>query len=297
MELAGHRPRLAHPLEAKKRMGKTRKTDKLDAKGLAILLRNGSLPEVWIPPAELRDQRELLRNRMYLVSIRTQVKNRIHAILTRYNITVAAETAFSGIWREQLAECQKELPPFTQNSLQQQVKLLDQLEQQIEESETRLGQMLVNNADIDLLKTMPCVGPILSAVILLEVGDVGRFADASRLASYAGLVPCVQSSGGRTRMGRIAGDVNRTLKWAFVEAGHLVAMEQRHLQGTHVLELYRRLKSKKNHQRAVCAVARHLAEATYWILSKQEPYRPPARKTQPVAEDLSSTVRVNASYS
>jgi hypothetical protein len=64
MEQAGHRPHLANPSEAKKRMGKTHKTDALDAKGLAILLRNGTLPESWIPPGGLRDQRELLRTRM-----------------------------------------------------------------------------------------------------------------------------------------------------------------------------------------------------------------------------------------
>src|SRR5437764_11535893 len=67
MERMGHRPRLANPLEAKRRMGKTNKADKLDATGLAVLLRNGTLPEVWIPAGELRDQRELLRMRIFLV--------------------------------------------------------------------------------------------------------------------------------------------------------------------------------------------------------------------------------------
>jgi transposase len=82
MEGAGHHPRLAHPLEAKKRMGKTgKKTDKVDARGLGILLRNGTLPEVWIPPAVLRDQRELLRLRMFLVQQRTRLKNRIQGVL------------------------------------------------------------------------------------------------------------------------------------------------------------------------------------------------------------------------
>jgi len=76
MEQSGHRPILCNPLEAKRRMGLTNKTDKLDAKGLAILLRNGTLPEVWIPPSELRDQRELLRLRIFLVRLRTRVKNR-----------------------------------------------------------------------------------------------------------------------------------------------------------------------------------------------------------------------------
>ena len=79
MERSGHRPRLCNRVEAKRRMALTKKTDKLDARGLAILLRNGTLPEVWIPPSELRDQRELLRLRIFLVRLRTRVKNRIHA--------------------------------------------------------------------------------------------------------------------------------------------------------------------------------------------------------------------------
>ena len=83
MERSGHSPKLCNPLEAKRRMGLTNKTDTLDARGLAILLRNGTLPEVWIPPSELRDQRELLRLRIFLVRLRTRVKNRIHGTLSR----------------------------------------------------------------------------------------------------------------------------------------------------------------------------------------------------------------------
>jgi hypothetical protein len=66
MERLGHSPRLANPLEAKRRMGLTNKTDKLDAKGLAILLRNGTLPEVWIPPADLRDLAIDSRGRLFV---------------------------------------------------------------------------------------------------------------------------------------------------------------------------------------------------------------------------------------
>jgi transposase len=70
--LPAHSEIAVNPLEAKRRMGLTNKTDKLDARGLAILLRNGTLPEVWIPPGELRDQRELLRLRIFLVRMRTE---------------------------------------------------------------------------------------------------------------------------------------------------------------------------------------------------------------------------------
>ena len=94
MERSGHRPKLCNPLEAKRRMGLTNKTDKLDAKGLAILLRNGTLPEVWIPPSELRDQRELLRLRIFLVRMRTRVKNRIHGTLARHNVQVPGADLF-----------------------------------------------------------------------------------------------------------------------------------------------------------------------------------------------------------
>ena len=83
MKRAGHEPQLAHALTAKRRMEGRHKTDERDARGLAMLLRNGTLPRVWIPPAELRDEREMLRLRMSLVQMRTQLKNRIHGILLR----------------------------------------------------------------------------------------------------------------------------------------------------------------------------------------------------------------------
>jgi transposase len=102
MERSGHRPKLCNPHEAKRRMGLTNKTDKLDAKGLAILLRNGTLPEVWIPPSELRDQRELLRLRIFLVRLRTRVKNRIHGTLSRHNVHVPGADLFGVTARLQL---------------------------------------------------------------------------------------------------------------------------------------------------------------------------------------------------
>src|SRR3982750_1296204 len=74
-ERFGHHPQRAHSLEAKRRRGKTQMTDKLDATGLAVLLRHGTLPEVWIPPREWRDQRELLPLRIFWVRRRTPVKN------------------------------------------------------------------------------------------------------------------------------------------------------------------------------------------------------------------------------
>jgi transposase len=110
MERSGHHPKLCNPLEAKRRMGLTKKTDRLDARGLAILLRNGTLPEVWIPPGELRDQRELLRLRIFLVRLRTRVKNRIHGTLSRHNVHVPGADLFGVAARLELGARLPELP-------------------------------------------------------------------------------------------------------------------------------------------------------------------------------------------
>src|SRR5919106_362 len=77
IETAGCVPKLVHARKAKLMMGEINKTDKLDVRGLNHLQRNGTLPTVWIPPGELRDQRDLPRTRMVLVRQRTQLKNRI----------------------------------------------------------------------------------------------------------------------------------------------------------------------------------------------------------------------------
>jgi transposase len=286
MERSGHRPKLCNPLEAKRRMGLTNKTDKLDAKGLAILLRNGTLPEVWIPPSELRDQRELLRFRIFLVRLRTRVKNRIHGTLSRHNVQVPGADLFGVAARLELGTRLPELPVHSREAVEQELATLDFLEIQIESAEQRLEAIMKVSVEADLLKTLPCVGKILSMVLMLEIGRVDRFPTAQHLASYAGLVPRVRSSGGHTRMGQVGGNVNRNLKWAFVETGNLIVINQRRLAGSHVVRLYQRIKRSKNHQKAVVAVARHLAEAAWWVLTRLEVYREPQGTRQQI---LSST--------
>jgi len=124
MEQAGHTPILVHPRKAKLMMGRINKTDKLDARGLAMLGLNGSLPEVWIPPAEIRDQRELSRMRMALVSVRTKFKNRIHATLAKYAIVIDEVSDVFGVkGRELLKESIKELPFETRQSVEEQLIL------------------------------------------------------------------------------------------------------------------------------------------------------------------------------
>jgi transposase len=171
METAGHHPRLVHPLEAKKRMGKTgKKTGQVDANRLGILLRNGTLPEVWIPPAELRDQRELLRLRIFLMRQRTRLKNRIQGVLARYNVQVGVNDVFSVESRLRLGARLGELPPHTRQSVELELVTLDFVAIQITEVEKRLEAVMQISVEADLLKTLPYVGRILSMVMALEIG-------------------------------------------------------------------------------------------------------------------------------
>ena len=281
MERAGHQAQLAHALTAKRRMEGRHKTDERDARGLAMLLRNGTLPRVWIPPAELRDQREMLRWRMCLVESRSQIKNRIHGVLLRYNVEARASDLYGDAGRAELHDLLAELPEWTRQSVSEQLETIDRLDRQIEDCEQKLEALLEASAERDLLKTMPGVGPILSAVIALEIGDIGRFQSAQNLASYAGLVPAARESAGKKRKGKCPADCNTYLKWAFIEAGNVVAVHHKKWPGRHVAELYERVeKSSGMHGKATVAVARHLAEASYWMLTKQQIYREPKGNRQ-----------------
>jgi transposase len=279
IEQAGLRPLLVHPRKAKLMMGLINKTDRLDVHGLNRLQRNGTLPTVWIPPADLRDLRELTRVRMVLAAQRTRLKNRISATLAKYGLVVTdASDPYCQKARPQLVGLLGQLPPHTQWAARTLLAQLDFIEVQIREQEQRLKQLIELTPQMRLLMSLPGVGVILAAVLWLEIGTSERFASADRLASYAGTTPRVHASGGVVRYGRLRPDVNRYLRWAFVEAANSVAVNHRRCPQRHVSGLYRRLNARKGHAKAIGAVARHLAEAAYWVLSCQEAYRDPLVK-------------------
>jgi len=277
LEAAGLDARLVNPLEAKKRMGGRNKTDELDARGLALLLRSGTLPEVWIPPAGLRDLRGLMRTRLAMRSHTTVLKNRIHAALRRYGTMESTGPAdlFTKKNRLLLSVAIGRLPEETRRPTLHEWELLDVIDRHIGELEARIRLRIGQLGWVRLLKSLPGVGEILGATIHLEIGEVKRFPTPAHLASYAGLTPRVISSGGKTWHGRTSAQANHYLRWAFVEAADAVVMHRQTYTGDHVMELYDRLKKHKCHGKAAVAVARHLAEASWWILNKREQYRPP----------------------
>jgi transposase len=276
IEQAGMVPQLVHARKAKMMFGCINKTDKLDAKGLNLLQRAGTLPTVWIPPAAVRDKRELPRTRMVFGRERTKLKNRIHSVLDKYGLQDAFEDIsdiFGATGRQVIVCVLEQLPPHTRYTTELLLEQLDQTEQKIQAIEARMKKLFKETEQHALLKTTPGIGFILAVVILQEVGDIGRFGSAERFASYSGVTPRVHASGGKVRYGRLRPDTNHYLKWAFSEAGNSVAVNRNRFPARHVSGLYNRIRGRKGHAKAVGAVARHLAEATYWILTKGEVYR------------------------
>lgn len=279
IEQAGLEPRLVHPRKAKLMRGLINKTDKLDAHGLNQLQRTGTLPTVWISPRELRDMRELTRTRMVLSAQRTRLKNRIQATLSKYGWRGTKwSDPYGQKGRTELSKGVSQLPPHARYVTEALLEQLDFVQDQIAGVEERLRGVIRETPKMKLLMSLPGVGWILTAVVALEVGDVSRFPSADRLASYSGTTPRVHASGDKIRYGRLRRDVNRYLQWAYIEAAQSVCLNQRSHPYRHVTRLYRRIRDRKGHSKAVGAVARHLAEATYHVLSTGKPYRDPVLK-------------------
>jgi len=260
-------------------MGCINKTDHLDVRGLNRLQRSGTLPTVWIPSEGLRDKRDLARTRMFLVSMRTRIKNRIHATLDKYALRVeSVKDPFGKKGRMLLSDVVDRMPPYTRYACRCQLIQLDTLEQQIEQLELKMKSVFELTPEVQRLRTMPGVGYLLAELIAGEVGNIDRFASAERLASYSGTTPRVHSSGGKSYFGNLRKDVNHYLKWAYVEAAHSICLNREKYPQRHASQLYNRIRQRKGHPKAIGAVARHLAEATWWILKKQQLYHDPGLK-------------------
>jgi hypothetical protein len=172
-------------------MGEINKTDKLDVRGLTQLQRTGTLPTVWIPPGELRDQRDLPRTRMVLVRQRTQLKNRIHSTLAKYALhDIEVSDLFGARGRALVRQRLELLPPCTAYTTRPLLEQVERLDHQVREFEHQIRTLFKPTPTIQHLLTLPGVGLTLAVVIALEVGDVARLPTAEKLAASTRLRAC-----------------------------------------------------------------------------------------------------------
>ena len=183
LEDAGYEIHLAHPLRTRAIAAARVKTDAVDAKTLAHLLRADLLPEAYVAPRELSDLRELLRHRIALTGMRSAVKNRVHAILAKHGVTRQHSDLFGTGGREFLEALQlREAPRRRLNSL---LALIDDFDREIEATSKEIEQRAKADDRIDVLTQIRGVGRDTAMLIIAEVGAIERFPDARHLCAWA----------------------------------------------------------------------------------------------------------------
>jgi len=267
LESCGCEVWLAHPKNVKAIASAKIKTDKIDARVLGHLLRTDYLPTAYIPSVAVRDRRELLRYRCFLVRHRTSLKNRLHSLIAKRGISHPFSDLFGKAGREWL--CQLELPDIYLEEIEGIMEIIDQLEMKVKGLEKKIRERVEEDHLALLLLSVPGVGYFSSLLILAEIADIDRFCDAKHLCSYAGLVPSVHSSGGKTRYGRITKEGSGWLRWVLIQAVPKAIKKDPHLQ-----RYYQDLTKKHGKKIAKVAVARKLLKSIYHMLKRKEPYNP-----------------------
>jgi transposase len=263
LEDAGYDIHLAHPLRTRAIAAARVKTDAVDARTLAHLLRAELLPEAYVAPRELRDLRELLRHRVALTGMRSALKNRVHAILAKHGITRLHSDLFGKGGRLFLADLQ--LREASRRRLDSLMALIDDFDREIQATTVEIDQRAKADDRVDVLTQIRGVGPYTAMLIIAEVGAIERFPDARHLCAWAGLTPTIRSSDGKARLGRISRQGSPTLRWALVEAAQKCTTG-----GGPLRESYERIAKRRGAKIAKVAVARQILTLSYYGLRDGE---------------------------
>ena len=212
---------VSNPVKTKAIASARIKNDKLDSHMLAQLLRADLLATVHVSSHQSRQLKELLRHRSKLVRDTVRMKNRIHNIMAKNNLTVPASDLFG---KQGLAFLsQAPLPLYQRHQVDTYLKLYDQLNELSEALTKQVKHYANGDPTARLLMSIPGVGPITAMFMIAEIEDIGRFRSYRHLASYAGLVPRLDASADKKRMGRITKQGSPYLRTALIEAAQAAA--------------------------------------------------------------------------
>jgi transposase len=270
------------------------KTDPKDAEWIAGLLEGGRLRGSWVPPREIRELRDLTRQRVHRLEDVNRVKNRIEQLCQTGNIKISSvATDLFGVsgrkmlkaliegqrdagWmadyaRTSLRSKKRELElaldgTFTANQrwlLDQELRQLEWLEIQVEVLEREIERQVASFEEpMRRFMTISGIDRTTAWMIVAELGvDMSVFGDARHLASWAGLCPGNRESGGKRMSGRTR-KANRYVRRGMVQA----AWAASHTKNTYLSAFYRRIMVRKGAQKAVMALAHHLITIVYNVL-------------------------------
>lgn len=261
---------LAHPLKVRAIADAKIKNDKIDSKVLADLLRANLIPEAYAPSKETRYKKSVLRYRASLVSLRTSVKNKIHAILARNHVSMEEQDAITDLFgtkgRDYLS--QLTLGGSDREIMNGYLDLLDFMTSKVHVADKLIQKQVQEDNQIRLLLTIPGLGSVFAPLIRYEIDRIERFRRCKKFLCYCALVPGLYASGSTSRTTGIIKQGNKYLKWAFVEAVTPAIRSCVPLRA-----FYKRIQDRHGHHAARIAVARKLARAAYHILKEGKPFQ------------------------
>lgn len=260
---------LAHALYLKAIHGGKSKNDRIDAEKIAALLRGGNLPVAYAYPRGLRETRDLLRRRMFLVHKRAELITHIQMTNAQYNLPPFGKKLIYARNRTALKVAERFEDVSVKKSIEVDLALVDQYEELITDLELHLERTVkVDDANTFYrLRSIPGVGKILALVLLYEIHDIRRFATVGDFVSYARLVrPDHESAGKKCGFGKKKIG-NAHLRWALGEAVTLLLRESDQAK-----RFVARLEKKRGKGKALGILAAKLGRAVYWMLRRQEAF-------------------------
>lgn len=244
------------------------KTDKINARKLALLLRLGVVPACHIPDRGTRERKDVLRQRAYWVRYRTGLRNKVHKLINKqHNLQMPQVSDMFGK-KGKDALNKAILPEPDAMLLKQNLRMLEQLDMMIREDEERIKQESKPDKTVEILTSIPGVGLIIGSIIATETDSIERFIRAERYTGYAGLAPTTHSSGDKTYNGRMMWQCNKWLKWAYIESAWIAIGCSSYFGG-----LYRHCRTRgKKANTAITIVARRMCHIVYQLLKENRLY-------------------------
>jgi transposase len=240
------------------------KTDKRDARHILKLMVEGRFPRLWTPDREQRDLRQLVLHRHKLVEIRSRVKNELQHLAMNKGMQKKRT-----LWSQAGQKMLRELPlePWAACRREDLLGLLGMLDRQVGALDVAVKKAADEHPQAKLLMTQPGVGPNTALAYVLTIGDVSRFRRGKQVASYLGLIPREESSGGRQKLGAISKQGNRMLRSLLVEAAQIAVRFDPGFRKQYLHRCHQKPKGV-----AKVAAARKLAVRLYWMLRSQVGY-------------------------
>jgi transposase len=271
------------------------KTDKEDVKRLIRLLIADIVPEVWVPPVEVRELRGMISYRNRLVKTSTMIRNRLQSLIHRHNLILPKNCLTDQAWWDA-----QRLSAMEKMQIRQELGMLEELDRHKAEVDAELGRQSLGEVwgkqAVRLLQ-LPGFGVVMSTTVLSAIGDVTRFESAKKLVGYAGLGAGVHDSGKEHIEKRITKSGRKELRWAMVEAAwHAIRISP---YWKEQYEIY--LKRMRKPNQAIVVIARKLLVAVWHVLTKEETdlhanEEDLAYKMLVLAWDLDETVRMGLTY-